>query len=154
VQFALPGVGGEFGLGGAQQPDLGGDLSGQAGEAGGGVAVVEVQRGPGGIEPLACPPGALMVVRGVGDHRCQPGQAQPEQGAGAGVAFQDRQACGAEVAGERADRQQLAGQVLDPDLAFGGFAGEPVGGPHPPVQRGPHGPPQSGSRRHLPDRPG
>ena len=45
----------------------------------------------------------------------------------------------AEVAGQRAHRQQLASQVLDPGLVLGGLAGEPVGGAHPPVQRCPAG---------------
>jgi hypothetical protein len=53
VALAVGGVGGEFCLDGAQQPDLGGDLGGQAGEVDGGVAGVEVKRCPGGIEPLA-----------------------------------------------------------------------------------------------------
>jgi hypothetical protein len=42
-------MGGKLSLGRAQQPDLGGDLGGQAGQAGGGMAVVQLQRGLGGV---------------------------------------------------------------------------------------------------------
>ena len=42
VALAFGGVGGELGLDGAQQPDLGGDLGGQAGEGNRGVAGVEL----------------------------------------------------------------------------------------------------------------
>jgi hypothetical protein len=52
-----------------------------------------------------------------------------------GVALQDGQVGDAEVAGQRACRQQLAGQVLDPGLVLSGLAGEPVSSTHPPVQR-------------------
>jgi hypothetical protein len=47
--FAFGGMDGELGADGAQQPDLGGDLGGQASEVGGGVAAVELQRGAGGV---------------------------------------------------------------------------------------------------------
>ena len=139
VVLAVGGVGGEFGGDGAQQPDLGGDLGGQAGEIGGGVPVVEFQRCPGGIEPLAGAFGVLVVAGGLGDQSSQPGQASPGQGSGVGVAFQDGQVGGAEVAAKRAHRQQLAGQVPDPGLVLGGLAGEPVGGADPAVQRRPAG---------------
>jgi hypothetical protein len=82
VVLAVGGVGGEFGGDGVQQPDLGGDLGSQAGEVGGGVPVVEFQRCPGGIEPLAGAFGALVVAGGLDDQRGQPGQASPGQGTG------------------------------------------------------------------------
>jgi len=56
--FAFGGVGGKLGLGRAQQPDLGGDLGGQASEVDSGVAVVQLQGGLRGVEPLAGPVGA------------------------------------------------------------------------------------------------
>jgi hypothetical protein len=134
--FAFGGVGGQFSLGRAQQPDLGADLGGQAGEVHGWVAVVQLQRSPGGVQPLAGAVGALVAMRRLGDHRGQLGLPGPGQGARVGVAFQDGQVGGAQVAGQRAERQQLAGQVLDPPLVVGGLPGEPVGGADPPVQGG------------------
>ena len=53
--FAVLGMTDELGLHGAQQPDLGGDLSGQIGERRCGVAGVEGQRGVGGVDPLLGP---------------------------------------------------------------------------------------------------
>lgn len=48
----LGGVGGELGLGGPQQADLGGDLGGQVDEGHRPVAGVELDGGAGGVEPL------------------------------------------------------------------------------------------------------
>ena len=135
--FAFGGVGGQPGADGAQQPDLGGDLGGEAGEVDGGVAAVELQGGAGGLEPLAGASGAQVVIRGLGDHRGQLILPGPGKGTRVGVAFQDGQAGGAGVPAQRAERQQLAGQVPDPLLVPGALPGEPVGGADPPVQRGP-----------------
>jgi len=137
--LALGGVGGELGLEHLQQADFGGDLGGRAGEAGGGVAAVEIQRSAGGVQPLAGALSALVVVRGLGDQRGQPRGAQLEQGTRVGVALQYGQVRGAEAAAQRAGRQQLAGQVLDPGLVLGGLAGEPAGRADPPLQRRPLG---------------
>jgi hypothetical protein len=46
--LALAGVAGQVGLGGAQQPHLGGDFGGQISEGDGGVVAVQVQRRLGG----------------------------------------------------------------------------------------------------------
>jgi hypothetical protein len=80
-----------------------------------------------------------MAVGGPGDQRGQPCHAQPGQGVRVCVAFEDGQVGGAEVAGQRAGRQQLADQVLNPALVVGSCLGEPVGGAHPAVQRCPPG---------------
>ena len=130
---------GELGADGAQQPNLSGNLGGQADEVDGGVAAVELQRGAGGTQPLAGAGGAQVAIRGLGDHRGQLGLPGPGQSARVGVTFQDGQVGGAEVTAQRAERQQLAGQVLDPLLVLGALPGEPVGDADPPVQRGPVG---------------
>ena len=49
------GVGGQLGLDGAQQADLGGDLGGEIGERDGRVLGVELDRGRGGGQPLVGP---------------------------------------------------------------------------------------------------
>jgi hypothetical protein len=107
--FALGGVGGEFGGDRAQQPGLGGDLGGQAGEAGGGVTGVELQRGLGGLQPLAGAPGALVAVGGFGDQRSQPGLARPGQGTGVSVTLQDCQVGHAEFARQWGHGQRPGG---------------------------------------------
>ena len=78
-----------------------------------------------------------MVIRGLGDHRGQLVLPGPGQHPRVGVTFQDGQVSGAEVPAQRAERQQLAGPVLDPLLVLGAVPGAPVGGADPPVQRGP-----------------
>jgi hypothetical protein len=45
-------VGGQLGLGGAQQADLAGDLGGQILPGDGGVVAVQLQGGVGGGQPL------------------------------------------------------------------------------------------------------
>jgi hypothetical protein len=51
-------VGGQLGLGGAQQPVLAGDLGGQLGEGDRGVVAVQLEGGVGGGQPLGGPLGA------------------------------------------------------------------------------------------------
>ena len=65
-------MGGELGLDGAQQPDLGGDLGGEVGERDRGVTGVELDGGFGCGDPLGGPVGALVVVRCLHDHRRDP----------------------------------------------------------------------------------
>ncbi len=135
--LAFAGVTGELGLGGAQQPDLGGDLGGQVRERDRGVAGVEVDRRLRGGNPLAGPLGALVVVRRLGDHRAHPLRTGFDQGVGVGPPLEHRQVRDTEITAQRRHRQQLADQVLDPHLVLRRGLGEPVTRPHPPVQRGP-----------------
>jgi hypothetical protein len=79
VLLAGGGVGGQFGLDGAQQPDLGGDLGGQFGERHRRVVPVKLGGCGCGIAPL---PGAvvpLLVVRDRGDQLGKPGLAGGQQ---------------------------------------------------------------------------
>ena len=70
--LAFGGVRGEFGLDGAQQSDLGGDLGGEVGERDRRVAGVELERGVRGGDPFVGPVGAVVVVRCLGDQRGEP----------------------------------------------------------------------------------
>ncbi|MGH9002582.1 MAG: hypothetical protein ACRDYV_05580, partial [Acidimicrobiia bacterium] len=126
----------EFGLGGAQQPDLGGDLRGQVRERDRGVAGVELDRRLRGGDPLGGPFRALVVVRRLGDQRAEPLETQLHQRIRVREAFQHRQVGDTEIARERGHGQQLTDQVLDAALVFGAGLGEPVGGPHPAIERG------------------
>jgi hypothetical protein len=97
--FALGGVGGELGLGSAQQPDLGGDFGRQASEAGGGVADVKPGGGVRGVHPLAGALGTLVAVGGPCRSAWSAGPGLPGQGAGVCVVLQDDQVGHAQVAG-------------------------------------------------------
>jgi hypothetical protein len=97
-------VAGQLGLGGAQQPHLGGDLGGQISEGDRGVIAVQLQGGVGGGTPLLGPGGSLMPGRCLGDQLLQPGWPGGKQHAWIGVAFQHGQVGLAEVAGKRAHR--------------------------------------------------
>jgi len=130
-------VGGQLGLGGAQQPDLGGDLGGQFLPGDGGVVAVQLERGVGGGQPLGGPVGALLTGRCGGQHPLQPGAARGHQGMGVCPALECGQVGLAELAGQGAGRQQLLDQVLDAALVAGGLPGESVTRPHAAVQRRP-----------------
>ena len=105
-------MGGQLGLGGAQQPDLAGDLGGQILEGDGGVIAVQLQGGVGGGQPLLSSLGALLTGRCAGQHSLQPGTADGHQRLGVRPALEDRQVGLAELADKWAGRQQLADQVL------------------------------------------
>jgi hypothetical protein len=128
------GVGGQLGLGGAQQPDLGGDLGGQVLEGDGGVVAVQLDRGLGDLEPLGGAGRAEVVVGGFGDQPGQPGLPGGQERVGVGVAFQLGQVGLAELADQWAHRRELTDQVFAAPLVGGGGLGEPVGGAHAPVQ--------------------
>jgi hypothetical protein len=127
-------VGGQLGLGGAQQPDLAVDLGGQILEGDGGVVAVQLEGGVGGGQPLLGPLGALLTGRCGGQQPLQPGTAGGHQGMGVGPAFEHGQVGLAELAGQGAGRQQLMDQVLDAALVAGGLLGEPITSPHAAVQ--------------------
>jgi hypothetical protein len=129
-------VAGQFGLGGAQQPDLGHDLGGEILEGDGGVIGVELDRGAGRGQPLLGAGDTLLAVGGGGEHLDQAGPAGGEQHVGAGVALEHGQVGLAQVAGERGGGQQLTDQVVDALGVLRAGLGEPVGGAHAPVQRG------------------
>jgi hypothetical protein len=80
----LAGVPLQLGLGGPQQPDLGGDLGSQLGEGDGGVVAVQLQGGLGSRAPLGGPAGALLAVGGLGDQAGKPGSAGGQQAWGSG----------------------------------------------------------------------
>jgi hypothetical protein len=130
-------VGGQLGLGGAQQPDLAGDLGGQILPGDGGVIAVQLECGTGGGQPLLSSLGALLTGRCGPQHPLQPGMADGHQGMGVGPALEHGQVGLAELADKWAGRQQLMDQVLDAPLVAGSLAGEPVTSSHAAVQRRP-----------------
>jgi hypothetical protein len=130
-------VGGQLGLGGAQQVDLGVDLGSQLLPGDGGVVAVQLQRGVGGGQPLGGPLGALLTGRCGGQQPLQPAAARGHQGMGVRPALEHGQVGLAELADQGAGRQQLMDQVLDAALVGRGPTGEPVTSPHAAVQRRP-----------------
>jgi hypothetical protein len=133
----LVGVGGQLGLGGAQQADLGLDFGGQVLEGDCGVVAVELEGGAGGGQPLGGPLGALLTGRGGPQQPLQAGTAHRHQGMGVRPALEHGQVGLAELADQGAGRQQLMDQVLDAALVGGGLLGEPITSPHAAVQRRP-----------------
>jgi hypothetical protein len=101
------------------------------------VVGVQLQRSPGGSQPLLGSRGSQVPTRCLGDHPGQPGAAHGQQRVRVGVAFQDRQVGHDELADQRACRQQLTDQVLEAPLVGGGLLGESVAGTHAAVQRRP-----------------
>ena len=129
------GVGRELGLDRLEQADLGGHLGRQVRERHrrviGPVQLDGRLRGGG---PLRGPRLALVAAGRGADQRGQLGRPGGQQRPRVSVAFQHLQVGLAQVAGQRGHRHQLPHQVLDPGLVPGGLLGEPVAGPHPPVQ--------------------
>jgi len=135
VLFAGGGVGGELGLDGAQQPDLGGHFGGQLRKGHRRVAAIEFDGGGRGGAPLTGPLLALLLVRGGGDQGRELGFAGRQQRPRAAVVFQHGQVGLAQIPGQRGDRQQLPDQILDPGLVLTGRLGQPGTRADPPVQR-------------------
>ena len=97
-------MGGELGLNGTQQPDLGGDLGGQVGEGDGWVAVVEGERCLCCGDPLGGPLGTVVTVGGLGDERAESLDTQLDQDVGVGPAFQHGEVADPEIPRQRAHR--------------------------------------------------
>jgi hypothetical protein len=111
--FAGRGVDSQFGLDGAQEPDLGDHLSGQFVIRHGRVVTVEPGSSGRGGPPLA---GPLVSLPMTGHRSDQAGQlfcAGGQQDTRVRIAFQDRQIGLTQVTGQRGHRHQLPHQVLD-----------------------------------------
>jgi hypothetical protein len=127
----------------AQKPDLGGQLGSQILVGHDGVVAVQGHRSLGNPQPGTRPSLGLdhgEAARRAGEqHLGDPLRPGLQQRAGVAVLLEHGQVPDTHLAGEHIiqGRIQLAGQVADADLVGGGLLGQPLAGPHPPVQAGP-----------------